>query len=270
MQEPALSHTEKSFKSVLMRNILSKVLNLAELDMPVIIIGEIGTGKKRIAQIVHENSSRAPHPFYTFYCLDITKDEYERAFKEQLHLSDDHFILKYNVIEKAIKGILYLDQFAGLPADLMLKVIRSFEKGSEQLFRYSKAAKPRLILSINMESYPGLINKPNWQNILHMLNPQVIMIPPLRERKEDIPLLIYSFMKGLKYHSKRYSELSISDEALESCSSYNWPGNIRQLNNAILQGAVLSHGKTIESRHLPFSMNWDLPYEFEGDNLFRG
>jgi DNA-binding NtrC family response regulator len=148
----------------------------------------------------------------------------------------------------------------------MLNLICSFEKGSEQLYRYSKAAKPRLILSVNMESYPELINRPSWQNILHILDPQVIMVPPLRERKEDIPLLINSFMKDLKSNSNKYSELSISDDALETCSSYSWPGNIRQLNNAILQGAVLSHGETIESRHLPFSMNWKLPYKFEEDD----
>jgi DNA-binding NtrC family response regulator len=149
--ESVLSHAEKSSKSVLMRNILSKVLESAKLDMPVIFIGEIGTGKKRMARIVHKSSSRAPYPFYTFYCLNITNEEYEKAFREQLHLSDDHFVLKYNVIEKATRGILYLDQFADLPADLMLNLICTFEKGSEQLYRYSKAAKPRLILSVNME-----------------------------------------------------------------------------------------------------------------------
>ena len=260
-----LSHTEKSYESDLMRNILGKVLNLAKLDSPVILIGEMGAGKKRVAQIIHENSSRAPYPFYSFYCLDLTNDEYEEAFREQLHLSENHFVLKYNVIEKASRGILFMDQFSELPPDIMLNIIQSFKKGSEQLFRYSKTAKPRLILSVNMESYAKLIDMPNWQTILHILDPYTIMVPPLRERKEDIPLLIYSIIEGIK--SKKYSDLSISDAALEACTSYSWPGNIRQLNNVLLQGAVLSHGKKIESHHFPFSMSWNLPYEFEGNNL---
>lgn len=264
MQESYLSRMERSFKSELMRNIVSKILELAKLETPVILIGEIGTGKKHIAQIIHENGSRVTHPFYSFYCLDLTDEEYEEAFKEQLHLHDDHFLLKYNVIEKASMGILYLDQFSELPPELMLNVIQSFNKGCDQLFRYSKAAKPRLILSINMQSYAKLSKMPNWKVILRMLNPNVIMIPPLRERKEDIPLLIDNFIEEVKSKFKNFSKLSISDSALKACSSYSWPGNIRQLNNALLQGAVLSHGQTIESHHLPFSMNWKLPYKFEG------
>jgi DNA-binding NtrC family response regulator len=263
MQKSLLSGIEKSLNSALMRDVLCKILDLANLNMPVILIGEIGSGKKRMAQIIHENSSRASHPFYSFYCLDLTNEEYEEAFREQLHINNDHFILKYNIIEKASRGILYMDQFSELSADLILNFVQSFKKASEQLFRYSEAAKPRLILSVNMESYLNLVNMPSWQTILHMLDPYTIMIPPLRERKEDIPLLIDSIIEEIKSKSKKFRDLSISDAALDACSSYSWPGNIRQLNNALLQGAVLSHGKTIEKHHFPFSMNWKLPYEFE-------
>ena len=266
MQDSFLFDVEKSYKSMLMQNIIGKVIDLAKLDVPVILIGEIGTGKKRIAQLMHENSSRSSHPFYSFYCLDLTDEEYEEAFREQLLFKDDHFVLKYNVIEKSSNGILYLDQFSELPGDLMINVLKSFQKGTEQLFRYNETAKPRLILSVNMESYAKLVNTSNWKLILGMLNPQVIMIPPLRERKEDIPLLINSFIRELKSKSNKFSELSISDDALNACNSYSWPGNMRQLNNALLQGAVLSHGKTIESHHFPFSMNWKLPYKL-GRNI---
>lgn len=264
-QDATLSHTEKSFKSVLMQNILSKVLRLSKLDTPVILIGEVGTGKKRLAQIIHQNSFRASHPFYPFCCLDLTVEEYENAFREQLHLNDGRFVLKYDVIEKASKGILYLDQFSELPNELMLNVIQSFENGSEQLFRYSQAAEPRLMISMNMDSYATFADSPKWHNILNMLDPQLIMVPPLRERKEDIPLLVNSFIKCLKNKSEKYHELSISDGALQTCSTHSWPGNIRQLNNALLQGAVLSHWKTIENHHLPFSMNWELPYKAEAN-----
>lgn len=249
-----------------MRTILEKVLYVAKSDMPVILIGEIGAGKKRIAQIIHENSDRAAAPFHSFFCLDLTTDQYEEAFREQLHLSDDHFVLKYDVIEKASRGILYMNQFSELQPELMLNIIKAFLKGSSQLFRFSEEARPRLILSINLEAYADLIRVQEWQTILHLLNPYTIMIPPLRERKEDIPLLINDFLGNIRSKSSRYRKLSISQNALEACSSYNWPGNICQLHNALLQGAVLSHGKTIESHHFPFSMNWKLPYEFEGNN----
>lgn len=269
LEQSFLSPAEKSFESVLMRNILYKVLHVAKLDMPVILVGEMGAGKKRIAQIIHENGERAAYPFYSFYCLDLTEDQYEDAFREQLHLNDDHFILKFEVIEKATKGILYMDQFSELPSDLMLNIIKSFLNGSNQLYRFSEEARPRLILSINMESYADLINTSSWQTILHLLDPYTIMVPPLRERREDIPLLINAFLNEIKAKSNKYSELLISDDALRTCASYSWPGNIRQLHNALLQGAVLSHGKTIESHHFPFSMNWQLPYEFEGNTVLK-
>lgn len=255
IQTSLLSRIEKSFKSRLMKNILGKALDLAKLDTPVILIGETGSGRKRMGQIIHENSSRALHPFYSFYCLDLTKEDYETAFREQLYLNDDYLSLKYNVVEKASMGILYMDQFSELSSDLMLKVIQSFNKGVEQLFRYSDAARPRLILSVNMKSYEELINTQNWKTILHMLDPHTIMIPPLRERKEDIPLLINFYINAIKSTSKKFNKLTISDASLDACLYYSWPGNIIQLHNVLLQGAVLSEGRTIENYHLPFSMN---------------
>ncbi len=253
-ENSSLTSTEKLFGSILMRDILSKVLDVAKLNAPVILIGEIGVGKKRIAKIIHENSDRAGYPFYSFYCVDINYDDYDEAFREQLILSDDHFILKYDVLEKASHGILFMDQFSELSEDLMVNIVLSFINGSRQLYRFSINAKPRLVISINMSSYKNLTNLPGWQEILKLLNPYILMIPPLRERKQDIPLLIHSFLKHIKSKSSKCEELSISDEALKICSSYNWPGNIMQLHNALLQGVLLSHKKTIESRHFPFSM----------------
>lgn len=266
LEDSSLSHAEKSCKSILMRDIFSKILDLAKLNTPVVLIGEIGVEKKRIAKIIHENSNRAAFPFYTFYCVDLNDDEYKEAFREKLLLSEDHFILKYDVIEKACNGILYLDQFSELSDEFMLNMVRSFTKGSQQLYHHNKKAKPRLIISVNMESYANIINSPHWQTILQLLDPYTIMIPPLRERREDIPLLIHSFLKQIKSKSNKFKELSISDDALNTCSSYSWPGNIRQLQNALLQGAVLSHKKTIQSHHFPFSMYWKLPYDFGGKN----
>jgi len=85
----------------------------------------------------------------------------------------------------------------------------------------------------------------------------------LRERKEDIPQLIQSLLQEIKTSYAGYKDLTISTEALYECFNYSWPGNIRQLKNALLQGAILSYGKTIEIPHLPFTMNWKLPYNID-------
>lgn len=255
IKDSLISSIEKSFKSRLMKNIMSKILDIAKLETPVILIGEVGSGRKRMAQIIHENSSRVTYPFYSFYCVDLTNEEYEAAFREQLCFNDEYLTLRYDVIEKSSRGILYLDQFSELPAELMLKIIESYIKGSEQIFRYNKNARPRLILSVNMKSYGKLIEVQHWQTILHLLDPHTIMIPPLRERKEDIPLLIDSYIKAIKLTSKKFRQLSISNASIKACLAYQWPGNILQLQNALLQGAVLSGGKTIEDYHLPFALN---------------
>lgn len=149
----------------------------------------------------------------------------------------------------------------------MRNIIESIQKGCEQLFRFDQVSEPRLILSFNQESYKDLINTSTWQTLLRELDPVVIVLPPLRERKEDIPVLIKHFLEKIKEQNSDYKNLAISDQALSDCANYSWPGNIRQLKNAMVQGAILSLGKTIQSEHLPFTMNWNLPYKFNDDKF---
>lgn len=250
-----LNKIEKSSKSLLMQDIFYKILRLAKLDSNVILVGEIGSGKKRLAQTIHENSNRARAPFHTFYCLDINEEEYKNAFWGHLQFEDNHLSLKYDLLEKTAGGVLYLDQFSELSPAWMLDILVSYHKGCDQLFRYNKQAKPRLILSFNQEFYHEILHHPVWEKLLSELNPAVMMLPPLRERKEDIPLLINHFLQEIKANYTNYENLNISPQALLECFNYSWPGNLLQLKNAILQGAILSHGQTIESKHLPLSMS---------------
>lgn len=266
-----LKDIEKSFASLLMQDIFHKILQLAKLDSNVFVIGEIGSGKKKIAEIIHENSKRSNKPFFSFYCVDINEDEYKDTFWGHLNFEEDQLRLKYEALEQAEGGILYLDQFSELSPKYMLNIITSLDKGINQLYRLDKTSIPRIIMSFNQESYRELINSSVWKNLLDQLDPVVIILPPLRERKEDIPILINSFLKEMREQNKDYKNLKISAQALSDCFNYSWPGNIRQLKNAIVQGAILSFGKTIKSEHLPFTMNWDLPYKVDSNykNLNR-
>src|SRR5690625_4605696 len=258
LKKPSLNEIEKSSKSLLMKDIFYKILRLAKLDSNVILVGEIGSGKRRLAEVIHNNSTRAKGPFHTFYCLDIDEDEYKDAFWGHLQFEGKHLSLKYNLLEKTVDGTLYLDQFSELSPALMLDMLASFHKGCNQLFRHNQQAKPRLVLSLNQEFYREILHLPVWEEMLNELNPVVMMLPPLRERKEDIPVLIRHFLKEIKDNYSDYENLTISAQALVECFNYNWPGNLLQLKNAILQGAILSHGQTIELKHLPFSMHWKL------------
>lgn len=246
-----------------MQDIFKKVLSLSKRENDIIIIGEIGSGKKRISQIIHANSNRSKGPFHSFYCVDINENEYKDAFWEQLRFDKEHIVLEYDAVEKASGGILYLDKFSDLPSQFMINIIDSYLKSCKQLFRYVSTERPRLIISLNQESYHKIFNTSVWDTLLQQLNPFTIMLPPLRERREDIPIFVEIFLQEIRTLSVNAEHLNISAQALHECENYSWPGNIRQLKNALFQGAVLSHGQTIESHHLPFSMRWELPYEIE-------
>jgi DNA-binding NtrC family response regulator len=262
-----LSDIDSSSQSLLMQDIFDKILSLAQLDSNVILVGEIGLGKKRLSHTIHSNSKRAHGPFYSFYCVDVNEREYKDAFWGHLQFEENHITLKYEALEEAEGGTLYLDQFSELTIIQMLNLLESYLKGCNQLFRYNQKSKPRLIISMNQESYREILHQPIWEKLLSHLDPVVIMLPPLRERKEDIPILIDHFLEEIKKNNTEYVDLKISAQALYKCINYSWPGNIRQLKNAILQGAILSYGHAIKSEHLPFSMNWQLPYEIDGKNM---
>lgn len=249
----------------LMQNIIDKVSDLVLTDFPVIIIGETGSGKKRIARIIHNKSPRARYPFYSFYCVDVNETEYTNAFREQLHFIEEHIILKYDALENAIGGTLYLDQFSELPVNVMEGMINSYLIGCHQIFRYDSTNRPRLILSMSQISYEKLVYTSSWNMLLFKIDPVTLILPPLRERKEDIGLLIRYFIGELRKTRLEWQNVTISSEAFDKCIEYGWPGNVRQLKNALMQGTILSHGQIIEYHHLPFSMSWQLPYQAYGD-----
>lgn len=244
-----------------MRDIFTKVKSISLLKKHIVLIGEIGVGKKRLAQIIHKRSRLAEMPFHTFYCIDITETKFKEAFWEHIHFENEHLQIKYEALEKAGGGILYLDQFSELSGEYMLNIVHSYIRGCNQLFKYNMSMSPRLILSISQDAFQNLSKTDEWNQLLKLLNPISIMLPPLRERKEDIPVLIKTFLAEARSSDSAWKNLSITTEAVNECKIYSWPGNVRQLKNAILQGSILSHGKTIECHHLPFSMNWKLPYK---------
>lgn len=254
-----------STESLLMKDIYSKAITLSELDNCIIIIGEIDSGKKQLAHFIHRHSKRKDGPFHVFYCLDIDESEYKDAFWEHIQIENSHIILTYDAIEKASGGFLYLDQFSEIKENFMLDIVQAYQQGCKQLFRYNQALAPRLIISINHESYQNLTKLSVWNDLLSLLNPNTIMLPPLRERREDIPSLIQFFLSSIRNSRKEMKDVSISEEAILACYNYNWPGNILQLKNALIHGAVVSNGGVIKVQHLPFSTNWHLPYKIGKD-----
>ncbi|MCH8556272.1 MAG: sigma 54-interacting transcriptional regulator [Balneolia bacterium] len=251
--------------SVLMQDIYDKTMTVARLEKHVLLIGEMGVGKKHVARIIHNEGARKSGPFMSFYCVDVDEAQLKDAFCEHVFIEGNHINLKYDLLEKASHGVLFIDQFGELDVSMMYSVLDSYRIGCHQLFRYNTSAAPRLVISISQSSYKRLIGTEVWDYVLQTLNPISIMLPPLRERKEDIFDLVHDFISQISQSEDDWSQLTISDEAMNKCMAYSWPGNIRQLKNALMQGAVLSCGETIQSHHLPFSMNWKLPYRQDSE-----
>jgi len=263
--QPSRNPLAGSSSSLLMRDIYDKALRLSELDNCIIIIGEIDSGKKTLAQFIHRHSKRKEWPFHVFYCIDIDESEYKDAFWEHIQIENSHIVLTYDAIEKAASGFLYLDQFSEIKEQFMLDIISAYQQGCKQLYRYNQTLIPRLVISINHESYQKITNSRIWGRLLELLNPNTIMLPPLRERREDIPDMIQYFLAAIRRTSEEMKDVNISDSANEACYNYNWPGNILQLKNALMHGALVSNGGIIEVHHLPFSSNWSLPYKIGKD-----
>ncbi|MEX0594123.1 MAG: sigma 54-interacting transcriptional regulator [Balneolaceae bacterium] len=247
-------------KSKLMEDIYNKVKSISGVDKHVVLIGEIGSGKKRFAKIIHAHSRRSGFPFYSFYCVDINEATFREAFWEHIYFEGEHIHLRYDVLEKASGGSLFLDQFSELSPQFMVNMLNSYSRGVQHLFRYNPDSSPRVILSISQVAFRNLSRSELWTSLLDSLDPVCIMLPPLRERREDIPDLVEQFLAEARSSDPEWKDLKIDPSAIEECLMYEWPGNVRQLKNAILHGAILSHGKVIEERHLPFSMKWKLPY----------
>ncbi len=142
----------------------------------------------------------------------------------------------------------------------MIDIIKSFQQGCSQLFRYYISAAPRLILSIDQNAYKNILQKDIWKTLLDLTESNVIMLPPLRERKEDIPELIELFLDEIRVKNNEWRDIALTEEAFNRCYNYNWPGNILQLKNALLQGAMVSTNDLIDVQHLPISLKWSLPY----------
>lgn len=240
------------YSSMLMQDIMQKIMTLAKMESPIILVGETGTGKKDLARLIHQNSSRAHYSFHTFCCIGIDEEKYKEAFWGHLEFEQGRLMLRYDLLEKTERGTLFLDHFSEIPLELMDEVIISHFKGCNQLFRYSIESRPRLILSVSQKWYHDILMTKLGENLLALLNPFVLIYPPLRERKEDIPHLISLLLDEIRQQNEKWKDVRISPDALDECVRYCWPGNIQQLKSALLQGTILSHGNTIERDHLLF------------------
>ncbi len=249
--EPSLNDfVSRSAPMQAFMGLASRVVNS---DSSLLILGETGVGKERLARAIHAEGPRARGPFISVNCgafpETLLESELfgheEGAFTGATHAHRGFF-------ELAHRGVIFLDEIGDMPNHLQVKLLtvlqdrRIMRVGSEQPF----AVDVRVMAATNRDPKEEVKAKRLRQDLYYRLNVVTLTIPPLRERREDIPDLVQSYLKWLRPRVGR-NVLRVSDEALESLLNYSWPGNVRELINIIERAMLLCAEEEITLADLP-------------------
>ncbi len=239
--------------SQMMREIYAILEKVADTTATVLITGESGTGKELIARALHDNSSRKGQSFIRVNCGAIPRDLMEaELFGYERGAFTGAVTSKPGRFELASGGTLFLDEIAEIPIDMQVKLLRAIQEGEIDRVGGIKpiTVDVRLIAATNRDLKREIAAGRFREDLYYRLNVVPIHLPPLRERRSDIPLLVDHF---LAIHAQRFKKPAshFSPEAREALVSYAWPGNIRELENVIERCVLLSDGDVIEPANLP-------------------
>ncbi|MBM4275091.1 MAG: PAS domain-containing protein [Deltaproteobacteria bacterium] len=247
------SHGEIIGQSKKMQDVYELIDLVSSSDATVLITGENGTGKEMVAQAIHQQSHRRRGPFVVANCSAYSPTLLEsELFGHEKGAFTGAIRRKKGRMERAHGGTLFLDEIGDISAATQILLLRflqdhTFERvGGEE----SIEADVRVLAATNKDLY-GEVESGRFRNDLYYrLNVITIHLPPLRERKEDIPLLAQHFLK--KFSAKEGRKVAkFSSNAMQALMDYEWPGNVRQLENAVSHAVILTQGEVIRRRHLP-------------------
>jgi formate hydrogenlyase transcriptional activator len=277
------NHIPRKFEQLIGRSrslevVLEQVERVAPTDSTVLIQGETGTGKELIARAVHNISSRCGRPFIKLNCAAIPYALLEsELFGHERGAFTGAIMQKVGRFEMADKGTFFLDEIGDIPLTLQPKLLRVLQ---EQEFERLGGTRThhvdvRLVAATNRD-LSGMVKRNEFRNDLYYrLNVFPISLPPLRERREDIPALVSHFVE---IYGRRMGKQidNVSPEAMSALSSHQWPGNIRELQNFIERSVILSNGPMLrpplsELKHSPAaeSMGAITLEEAERDHILK-
>ena len=233
--------------------VLSLVTKAAASDIPVLIEGESGTGKELIAKSVQAQSQRANKPFVTVNCGAIPENLVESilfghekgAFTGATEKHTGKFI-------EADGGTLFLDEIGDLPLEAQVKVLRAIQDGEVEPVgaRTSRKVNVRLISATHRDLIAAVREGRFREDLYYRLNVFPVLVPPLRYRKDDIPALARHFVEAANADGQ-FSANALSADAIDLLMRHDWPGNVRQLQNAIFRAVVLCEGQALRPEHFP-------------------
>jgi len=240
-------------KSQVMLNVFDMIRRAAQSRAPVIILGESGTGKELVANAIHLCGSRKNGPFIQLNCAALNEAVLEsELFGHAKGAFTGAFNNRIGRFEAAHQGDFFLDEIGDIPMSIQTKLLRVLESGRfERVGDISPVNVDVRIITATNKDLDELIRKNEFrQDLFFRINVIPIFLPPLRNRKEDIPLLINSFIRHLNIKTGKAIQ-GLSHDAMEAVMDHPWPGNIRELKNALEYSFVTADDSLIQWAHLP-------------------
>lgn len=240
-----------------MQRLLETARQIAVTATSVVIHGESGTGKELLARYIHQHSQRAEGPFVAFNCGALHEEiAASELFGHEKGSFTGASATKIGLFEAAQNGTLFLDEVAEMPLLMQVKLLRVLQE--RELMRVGSTRPIDIdvrVLAASNRDLRSAVDEGQMRNDLYFrLNVVTLTLPALRERRDDIPLLAYYFLR--KFSTMMERDLhDISTEAMRRLVDYDYPGNIRELSNFIERGVALAHGKTLDIEHLPQNLS---------------
>ena len=235
-----------------MKKVEELVLKVGPTDTTVLVSGESGTGKELVARAIHRHSSRRDQPFVVVDCGSLVENLFESELFGHVKGSfTGATATKYGRFELANGGTLFFDEIGNIGINIQTKLLRVLQEreiskvGSSQVVKVDV----RIVAATNEDLQKAVKAGAFREDLFYRLSVVPITLPPLREKRDDIPLLANHFLK--KYNKKRKKNIRvISDQAIKALVEYDWPGNVRELENAIERAVVLSENDVVKPSDL--------------------
>ena len=240
-------------RSEAMQQVFKLIGQLAASDATALITGETGTGKELVARAIYHHSGRAAQPFLAINCAAIPEQLLEsELFGHEKGAFTGATAQRIGRFEQCHKGTIFLDEIGDMSLATQTKILRVLQSGTFERVGGNQPVQVdvRVIAATNKKLEEAVAQRVFREDLFYRLNVVRIQLPPLRERREDIPLLINYFLKRLA-RDTQFPPKSIAVDAIAALGSYHWPGNVRELENVIRRALVVSKGGAVLPEDLP-------------------
>ena len=256
-------------RSAAMQEVLELAARVAPLDTTVLVYGESGTGKEFIVRLIHDQSPRAGGPFVSINCAALTETLLESELFGHVRGAFTGAVRdKAGLFEVAGNGTLFLDEIGEVAPTVQAKLLRALQEreirrvGAERNIKVNA----RVVAATNRELRAAVAAGTFREDLYFRLGAFVINVPPLRDRREDIPPLVHDFVHRASMRVKKDVK-SVSAEAMTALMNYDWPGNVRELEHAIERAVIVARGTSIKVRELPPEVSQRASSRPAGDSL---